>query len=262
MSGVERSYQGEEDHWVDCVATRMEETRRLASLVDLFIAPSMYLRSRFIKEFGLDSDRVKYLDYGFPTDYLVSATGRDVRSRFRFGYIGTHIPAKGVNMLIEAFSGLGDASELFIWGAKDQQSTAALQAMSASRTNIHFLGSYVNQNLADEVFRRVDCIVVPSIWMENSPLVIHEAQACGIPVITADVGGMAEYVQHKVNGLLFKHRSVDALREQMGWACDHPREMERLGGRGYLLSDDGTVPSIVDHCAVLEEVYTQLIARA
>ena len=123
------------------------------------------------------------------------------------------------------------------------------------------MGAYVNQNLASEVFSRVDCIVVPSIWMENSPLVIHEAQACGIPVITADAGGMAEYVQHQVNGLLFKHRSVEALREQMRWACVHSEEMERLGRRGYLFSTTGAVPSIVDHCAVLEDVYTQLIVR-
>ena len=39
--------------------------------------------------------------------------------------------------------------------------------------------------------------MVPSIWLENSPLVIHEAQQAGVLVITADVGGMAEYVHHE-----------------------------------------------------------------
>ncbi len=261
MSGVDGTAQDEEYHWTRWVGTRMVETRRLASAVDLFIAPSEYLRKRFIDEFGLYADKVMYLDYGFPTDYLTTTNRRDASAKFRFGYIGTHIPAKGVNLLIEAFDGLGDRADLFIWGAKDQQSTAALQTMAASRKGIHFMGAYVNQNLASEVFSRVDCIVVPSIWMENSPLVIHEAQACGIPVITADAGGMAEYVQHQVNGLLFKHRSVEALREQMRWACVHSEEMERLGRRGYLFSTTGAVPSIVDHCAVLEDVYTQLIVR-
>ena len=262
VSGVAATLRLEEDHYTDRVRTRMEEMHRLTSAVDLFIAPSEYLRTRFVDGFGLDADKVKYLDYGFPTDYLVANTKREACPKFRFGYIGTHIPAKGVNMLIEAFDGLGDGAELFIWGAKDQQSTAALQAMAASRTGIHFMGAYVNLNLANEVFSRVDCIVVPSIWMENSPLVIHEAQACGIPVITADAGGMAEYVEHQVNGLLFKHRSIEDLEEQMHWACDHPKEMERLGRRGYLLSTVGEVPSIMDHCAVLEDLYIQLIARS
>lgn len=261
-SGVAGALRREEDHWTGWVGTRMEEMRELASAVGLFIAPSQYLRARFIGEFGLEAAKVKYLDYGFPTEYLSSTMPRAAGSKFRFGYIGTHLPAKGVDLLIEAFDGLGDGAALFIWGAKDQQSTAALQAMALSRTGVHFMGPYVNRNLANEVFGRVDCIVVPSIWMENSPLVIHEAQACGIPVITADAGGMAELVQHRVNGLLFKHRSVEDMREQMRWACDHPADMERLGRRGYLFSASGAVPSIVDHCAALEDVYAQLIARS
>jgi hypothetical protein len=56
---------------------------------------------------------------------------------------------------------------------------------------------------------------VPSVWVENSPLVIHEAQQARVPVITADAGGMAEYVHHEVNGLLFAHRDPAALAEQM-----------------------------------------------
>lgn len=262
VSGVDGTTHDEEEHWTRWVGTRMAETRRLASAVDRFIAPSQYLRKRFVDEFGLDGSRVMYLDYGFPTDYLTTTNRRDASTKFRFGYIGTHIPAKGVNLLIDAFDGLDDRADLFIWGAKDQQSTAALQAMAASRKGIHFMGAYVNQNLASEVFGRVDCIVVPSIWMENSPLVIHEAQSCGIPVITADAGGMSEYVQHQVNGLLFKHRSVESLAEQMRWAVGHVRAMDRLGRRGYLPSADGSVPTIENHCAVLEGVYTQLMARS
>ncbi len=262
MSGVNGASQEEEEHWTKWIEMRMTETRRLASAVNIFIVPSEYLRTRFIQEFGLDAGKVRYLDYGFPTDYLTTTKKHQGNSKFRFGYIGTHIPAKGVNLLIEAFDGLGDRADLFIWGAKDQQSTAALQSMAASRTGIHFMGAYVNQNLANEVFSRIDCIVVPSIWMENSPLVIHEAQACTIPVITADVGGMAEYVQHQVNGLLFKHRSAESLREQMQWAVENPREMERLGQRGYLHASDGSVPSIEDHCSVLEMFYAQLVTRS
>ncbi len=62
---------------------------------------------------------------------------------------------------------------------------------------------YRNQDIVRDVFDHVDAIVVPSVWVENSPLVIHEAQQARVPVITADVGGMAEYVEHEENGLLF-----------------------------------------------------------
>jgi glycosyltransferase involved in cell wall biosynthesis len=85
-----------------------------------------------------------------------------------------------------------------------------------------------------EVLNRVDAIVVPSIWEENSPLVIHEAQQARVPVITADVGGMAEYVRHEHNGLLFRHRNAGSLATQMqrfGLAVASACSRMRLGFR-------------------------------
>ena len=59
---------------------------------------------------------------------------------------------------------------------------------------VEWMTEYRNQDIVPDVFDRCDAIVVPSIWAENSPLVIHEALQAGVPVITADYGGMAEYV--------------------------------------------------------------------
>ena len=50
----------------------------------------------------------------------------------------------------------------------------------------------------------IDWVVVPSIWWENSPLVIQEAFLHGRPVICSDIGGMAEKVRHGVDGLHFR----------------------------------------------------------
>jgi glycosyltransferase involved in cell wall biosynthesis len=100
--------------------------------------------------------------------------------------------------LIEAFCQIEEPATLKIYGRQNGQSTNALKLLAAtSKNKIEFAGEYINHNLANDVFSKVDCIVVPSIWAENSPLVIHEAQSCKIPVITADFGGMKEYVQHQ-----------------------------------------------------------------
>jgi glycosyltransferase involved in cell wall biosynthesis len=47
----------------------------------------------------------------------------------------------------------------------------------------------------------VDWVTMPSIWWENSPLVIQEAFLCGRPLLVSDIGGMAEKVRHGVDGL-------------------------------------------------------------
>ncbi len=259
FSGKLEDELSDSSNWSSWVNHRMAETKTIIEKVQLFIAPSNYLRNRFISDFGIPENKIIYLDYGFPTDYLTQTTKSKDKELFTFGYIGTHIPAKGVNQLIEAFKQIEEPAILKIYGRHNGQNTAALKSLAVSSKNeIHFEGEYINHNLANDVFSQVDCIVVPSIWAENSPLVIHEAQSCRIPVITADYGGMKEFVHHKVNGLLFEHRNIDALREQLRFAIAYPELLKQYGERGYLYSETGDVPNIQHHCTELEKIYHQI----
>lgn len=256
FSGREENQTSETENWSSWIHQRMIETKAIIKKVDLFIAPSNYLRDRFINEFGIPENKIIYLDYGFPTQYLTQTEKSKEKTNYTFGYIGTHIPAKGVNILIEAFKQIEEPATLKIFGRANGQSTNALKSLAEnSKNKIEFSGEYINHNLANDVFSYVDCIVVPSIWGENSPLVIHEAQSCKVPVITADFGGMKEYVQHNVNGLLFEHRNTNSLAEQMKFAVSNPDKMKALGEKGYLYSADGSVPTIQDHCKELEMLY-------
>lgn len=260
FSGVEDNELEDIKQWETWIHQRMKEIKKIVSKIDLFIAPSKYLKNRFEEDFYTPKEKIIYLDYGFPTKYLLPTQKITTNDPYTFGYIGTHIPAKGVNLLIEAFKKIEQPAILKIFGRDNGQSTKALRNMaSSSKNRIDFLGEYMNQNLANDVFSKVDCIVVPSIWGENSPLVIHEAQACKIPVITADFGGMKEYVAHNVNGLLFKHRDINSLVEQLNFAISNPKKMKELGKIGYLYSKNGTIPDIENHCKKLESIYKSLM---
>lgn len=262
FSGIKENETSDIEQWESWVHHRMKEVKRIVSKIDLFIAPSKYLENRFVQDFCIAKEKIIYLDYGFPTQYLLPTQKISANKPYTFGYIGTHIPAKGVNLLIEAFKRLEQPAILKIFGRENGQSTKALRVMaSSSKNKIEFLGEYINQNLVNDVFSKVDCIVVPSIWGENSPLVIHEAQACKIPVITADFGGMKEYVAHKVNGLLFKHREVESLAEQLNFAVSNPEKMKNLGKVGYLYSENGLIPNIEEHCKQLVSIYQKVISK-
>lgn len=248
-------------YWTHWINRRMQAVRAIIPLIDVFIAPSQYLKNRFITDFGLSEQKVTYLDYGFSYEYLKPILKKEERL-FTFGYIGTHIPAKGVNLLIEAFKNIQNPCQLMIWGRPIGQNTAALKRLVANSSNpIIFKGEYENKHIVKTVFENTDAIVVPSIWGENSPLVIHEAQACHIPVITANYGGMKEYVRHQVNGLLFEHRNSEDLNKQLEWALAYPVKMKQLGNRGYLFKPDGKVPEIYAHCHQLEQIYQQVITK-
>jgi len=73
-------------------------------------------------------------------------------------------------------------------------------------------------------------VVVPSIWWENSPLVIQEAFGAGRPVICSDIGGMAEKICHDVDGLHVPVGNALEWSRTLLNAADTPDLWERLAG--------------------------------
>jgi glycosyltransferase involved in cell wall biosynthesis/MoaA/NifB/PqqE/SkfB family radical SAM enzyme len=265
FSGAPNEYETDTRYWTDWVGRRMRHVRDMAGLVDLFIAPARYLQQRYQDQFGLPAAKITYLDYGFDLGRLQHRK-RAPGEPFTFGYIGTHIPAKGIHQLIDAFGKIQGAPKLRIWGRPRGQDTEALKALARAlpagvAERVEWLPEYRNQEIVQDVFNRVDAIVVPSVWVENSPLVIHEAQQARVPVITANAGGMAEYVHHEVNGLLYDHRSAAALATQMQRLADDAAWAQRLGARGYAQSMHGNIPSIDDHVVEVEWLYAQALRR-
>jgi glycosyltransferase involved in cell wall biosynthesis/MoaA/NifB/PqqE/SkfB family radical SAM enzyme len=251
--------------WAEWVRRRMAHVREMTEHVDVFLAPARYLLDRFARDFGLPASKLRYLDYGFDRDRLIGRV-RKSGEPFTFGYIGTHIPAKGIHHLLTAFGQLRGNARLRIYGRPRGQDTEALRALAAALPNgaagrVDWASEYRNQAIVPDVFDRVDAIVVPSVWVENSPLVIHEAQGAGVPVITADAGGMAEYVHHEVNGLLFRHRDPDDLARQMQRFVDDPALAARLGRRGYPFHPEGHIPDVRDHVREIEAIYGDLVRR-
>jgi glycosyltransferase involved in cell wall biosynthesis/MoaA/NifB/PqqE/SkfB family radical SAM enzyme len=265
FSGTPEDYSADVSYWTKWVGQRMSHMREMTSLVDLFVAPSKYLLERYKSDFGLPSKKLRYIDYGFDRSRS-SGRKRSQGVPVTFGYIGTHIPAKGIHDLIRAFGLLHGDCVLRIWGRHRGQDTEALKALAQGlpagvTDRVEWMPEYRNQDIVKDVFNRIDAIVVPSVWVENSPLVIHEAQEAKVLVITANAGGMAEYVTHEINGLLFEHRSHQAMAEQMQRVINDPSLIERLANRGYLLNDTGRIQSIDEHALKVEAIYESLVER-
>lgn len=255
----------DEKYWAQWVSRRMSHMKEMTKKISLFIAPARYLLDRFVTEFAMPPEKVIYLDYGFDLTRLKHRK-RTSGEPFTFGYIGTHIPAKGIQLLLRAFGKLQGECKLRIWGRSRDQYTAGLQAIVATlpediQTRVEWRTEYSNENIVEDVFNHTDCIVVPSIWVENSPLVIHEALQVRVPVITANAGGMAEYVQHEKNGLLFQHRDHHSLADQMQRLIDDSQLVAQLSKRGYLQSSDGNIPDMQEHAFELERIYRTLIVE-
>jgi len=225
--------------------------------VDLFIAPSLFLKNRFI-EFGINEDKILHSDYGFDTSgFNKKRAKRADNKKVRFGYTGSLVPHKGVHVLIEAFKGLGESkkrAELKIYGnvtwfpdyvAKLREGTEG--------TGVRFMGAFDNHEIP-KVLEGIDVLIVPSIWFENSPLTIHEAFLSGIPVITSDLGGMAELVRDNESGFVFKTGDAADLRKKMERLITERELLEKLS-RGL-----PAVKTISEDADGMERIYRRLIS--
>jgi glycosyltransferase involved in cell wall biosynthesis len=73
--------------------------------------------------------------------------------------------------------------------------------------------------------RQADCLVLPSLW-ENSPCVIIEAMASGLPVVASRVGGIPELVTERT-GLLVPPQAPPLLAAALALALDDPGQFDR-----------------------------------
>ncbi len=253
------------------------------SLVDLFIAPSAFLRDRYV-EWGIPPQKIVVEEYGrTPPDGVVLDSDRPVRNRF--GYFGQLTPFKGLDVVLEAMRHLAadrggddpllralesaagrparpdDATpvgpELRVHGANldfqpGQFQNRVRALFEELRDSVTFIGRYDHAQMA-ALMANVDWVIVPSIWWENSPLVIQEAFHFGRPVICSDIGGMAEKVGNGVNGLHFRAGDPASLARTMRTAIESPelwREL-RAGIEPVYRMDE--------HVAALTSAYTTLL---
>ena len=183
--------------------------------VDLFIAPSKFLRQRYI-DWGIPSWQIVVVDNGTtPVDPPPPRHKGNEERRAVFGFFGQINVYKGLLQLLTAMDYLSqvppDVSadiRLVVHGAHlDSNPPEFVESfrtlLSRTSQRVHFAGPYQRRDLG-RLIAAVDWVVVPSIWWENSPLVIQEAFAHRRPVICSNIGGMAEKVRRGRDGFHFQ----------------------------------------------------------
>jgi glycosyltransferase involved in cell wall biosynthesis len=191
------------------VERRFRAAAALARDVDCFVAPSRALADDVVR-FGLPAEKVEVSDYGF--EPLAPAPREPAAGPLRIGFVGTLIWHKGAHVLVEALRRLPrDAYVARLHGVLEwfPDYVGELRAAAAGLP-VEFAGAF-GPGEAAAVLSRLDLLVVPSLWPENSPLVIHEAFQAGVPVVGARTGGIPELVADGVCGLTYAPESADEL---------------------------------------------------
>ncbi|MDC1068791.1 glycosyltransferase family 4 protein [Candidatus Kapabacteria bacterium] len=139
-----------------------------------------------------------------------------------FGAVGAiSDPRKGFNELSKALSFLKRRKdlELVVFGASKPSKPDKFEF------NTHYVGSLKDDLSLITLYNAVDTVIVPSL-QENLSNVIMESISCGTPVVSFDIGGNPDLIDHKLNGYLAKPYDPEDLARGIEWVLNHPNPEE------------------------------------
>jgi glycosyltransferase involved in cell wall biosynthesis len=198
--------------------------KRHLELADAFVSPSHFLIDRYVR-WGLTADKFSMLENGIETGMIAPPRTLPTGGRrARFGFFGQITEFKGLQILLDAVGRVpdnawGDDAALCIFGGNLENQPEAFRTgfatlMEKAGRRAKFYGSYRSEEMP-ALISQVDWVVVPSIWWENSPLVIQEAFLHGRPIIASDIGGMKEKIRNGVDGMHFRVSSAEDLADKL-----------------------------------------------
>jgi len=222
--------------------------------VDAFVTPAIFMRDKLIRA-GYPAERINYI----PTFVdLVKWTPIYDNDGYIL-YFGRITEEKGVDILIRAYKQSGIKEPLIITGDGPDEYINKMKSDlgEANLTNVHFIGKKSGVEL-QQIVSRAKFIVVPSIWLDNSPNVIYESFAAGKPVIGSALGGICEQVNENT-GILVEPGNIEELSKAIVKLNSSPDLIIQMGqaARKQVVERH----NIQDHVDRLLKLFSEVISN-
>jgi glycosyltransferase involved in cell wall biosynthesis len=231
------------DYWAD-VPLRRKLFSLATAGVTRFITPSAALRDLHVRS-GYDAARFAVVPYGISADVQIgteqaperTTTGARIRGLMAEQpqnvvlFSGVLVETKGLDTLIAAAPLMEEyAGPLQLWVAGGGESRYVEQLQHLPSVRVELLGKLMFDTVRD-VYGAAGLTVVPSVWFDNSPVVIYESLLAGTPVLGSTLGGISELIEEGNTGYLVPPRDPEALAEKVILHFAQPakrrREMRR-----------------------------------
>lgn len=214
-----------------------ERRRRLVECLnraDRLLAVSSWVRKVYL-EHGVDPARITVNTIG---SAIAEHSRRGVGHRsladhtaLRLVFLGVAEPHKGLPLLIEALERMTVAElariDLALHARGVHTLDARLSRLRPRLSGLNLSDGYRHCALPELLADR-DLGVVAPIWWDNAPQVVFELLALGVPVLGAAIGGIPDFVEDGVNGLLFAPNDPEALAGGLRRVLADPDLIDRL----------------------------------
>jgi len=217
------------------------------------IAVSNFVRDRYQKH-GVFPDAewhvLRNTTEPVDPDEVTAATG-DI---FTFGFIGSIVLDKGIELLLEAFSQLPKGSAQLVIAGKGDEAYVTRLKEQVRDLPVRWLGHVPKE----EFYNQVDTVVVPSLWHEPQALVLVESIHRKRPIIASQRGGNTEVITQTGAGLLFEPNERDSLKDCM-------LKMQSIlcgtGKNSFSFSTESILPDEEDFGRFVEKTLASVIAN-
>ncbi|MBE9052592.1 glycosyltransferase [Nostocales cyanobacterium LEGE 11386] len=246
----------------ESISTRVYLKRReaLKQKTRLFIAVSEFIKAELIKK-GFPSDRILVHYIGVDTELF--QPDPTVNRELVVLFVGRLVEKKGCEYLIQAMakvqSVIPDVKLVIIGDGPLRSDLEALAAKLLSQYK--FLG-FQPSDIVKSWMNRARLLAAPSVTAiqgdsEGLPIVILEAQAMGLPVISTVHAGIPEAVIHQETGFLAAERDSQTLAEYILQLLKDPQQWQHfsLKAREHMQTNFDKSKQI----QLLEEIYEAVL---
>lgn len=217
---------GQEKSWEQRTVSRKiyeAACRRLFGSPDVVVSPSKWLLDFYLEKGFFKKSKQVVLPN--PVERIYPAGIPMDNSILKLLYLGQIEEHKGILFLVEVLKNLGVDFKLHIAGDGSKMEELKKIVGEDNRFVIH--GKLVGEE-AVKIFNLVDLTVVPSLCYENSPSVIYESLAAGVPVLAAKIGGVAELVKDGENGFTFAAGNAEDLARVLKQAATSRESLQKM----------------------------------
>lgn len=199
--------------------------------INAFISMNKIIYKVLIKK---NYQNVFYLPNTTSIEYAKKPVGNgDVKklsTTTRICYIGNLSEHKGINFLIRALDIVKKETSIKLKIISKDKNTPLKELINELHLgeNVDFLTNISYKAILKEL-KRSTMLILPSVCMENSPLVILEAMALGIPVVASNIGGIPDLILDNKTGCLFKPRDIQDLAAKILIIVKNPYLVAKMG---------------------------------
>lgn len=220
--------------------------------VDAYVVLTNFSRSKFVGH-GLPADKI-FVKSNFPK----RPSGYSAIDKRYVLYLGRLSAEKGLLTLLNAWENL---KHIKLKIAGDGPFSVKLKDIVREKmlANIELLG-YLSDSECRKLLKKAGFVVLPSQCYEGGfPLTAIEAFAAGKPLITTNLGAMAEMIENGRTGLLFPAGNHQELAAKANWAWSHPHAMKRMGLAARKEYENKYTAE--KNYAILMDIYRRVIAQ-